>query len=43
VHKSASLSSPVGSLELELSKGTVRVAENVDVMMLRTAIESLLG
>ena len=41
--KSASLSSAVGSLEIKLSKGTVRVAGNVDVVMLRTAIESLLG
>ena len=41
--KSASWSSAVGSLEIKLSKGTVRVAGNVDVVMLRTAIESLLG
>jgi transposase len=41
--KSASWSSVVGSLEIKLSKGTVRVAGNVNVVMLRTAIESLLG
>jgi len=41
--KSASWSSAVRSLEIKLSKGTVRVAGNVDVVMLRTAIESLLG
>lgn len=41
--KSASWSSAVGSLEIELSKGTVRVAGNVDVVVLRTAIECLLG
>jgi transposase len=41
--KSASLSSAAGSLEIKLSKGTVRVAGNVDVVVLRTAIESLLG
>jgi transposase len=41
--KSASWSSAVGSLEIKLSKGTVRVAGNVEVVMLRTAIESLLG
>jgi transposase len=42
-NKFASLSSAVGSLEIKLSKGTVRVAGNVDVMVLRTVIESLLG
>jgi transposase len=41
--KSASWSSAVGSLEIKLSKGTVRVAGNVDVVVLRTVIESLLG
>ena len=41
--KSASWSSAVGSLEIELSKGTVRVAGNVDVVVLCTAIECLLG
>jgi transposase len=41
--KSASWSSAVGSLEIELSKGTVRVTGNVDVVVLRTAIECLLG
>ncbi len=41
--KSASLSSAVGSLEIKLSKGTVRVAGNVDVVVLRAVIESLLG
>jgi transposase len=41
--KSASWSSAVGSLEIKLSKGTVRVAGNVDVVMLRTVIESMLG
>jgi transposase len=41
--KPASWSSAVGSLEIKLSKGTIRVAGNVDVVVLRTAIESLLG
>ena len=41
--ESASWSSAVGSLEIKLSKGTVRVAGNVDVVVLRTAIECLLG
>jgi transposase len=40
--KSASWSSAVGSLEIQLNKGTVRVAGNVDVVVLRTAIECLL-
>src|SRR6202035_5282765 len=38
--KPASWSSAVGSLEIKLSKGTIRVAGNVDVVVLRTAIES---
>jgi hypothetical protein len=33
----------VGSLEIQLAKGTLRVAGNVDVVVLRTAIECLLG
>ena len=41
--KPASLSSAVGSLEIKLSKGTVRVAGHVDLVVLRTAIECLLG
>jgi transposase len=41
--KPASWSSAVGSLEIKLRKGTIRVAGNVDVVVLRTAIESLLG
>jgi len=41
--KPASWSSTAGSLEIKLSKGTIRVAGNVDVVVLRTAIESLLG
>ena len=41
--KPASWSSAVGSLEIKLSKGTIRVAGNVDAVVLRTAIESLLG
>jgi transposase len=41
--KPVSWSSAVGSLEIKLSKGTIRVAGNVDVVVLRTAIESLLG
>jgi transposase len=41
--KPASWSSAVGSLEIKLGKGTIRIAGNVDVVMLRTAIESLLG
>ena len=41
--KSASSSPAVGSLEIKLSKGTVRVAGHVDLVVLRTAIECLLG
>ena len=41
--KSASRSSAVGSLEIKLGKGTIRVAGNADVTVLRTATESLLG
>ena len=33
----------VGSMEIKLAKGTLRVAGNVDVVILRTAIECLLG
>jgi transposase len=39
----ASSASAVGSMEIKLAKGTVRVAGNVEVVVLRTAIESLLG
>jgi|SRR5882762_3127239 len=39
----ASSPSAVGSMEIKLSKGTLRVAGNVDVVVLRTAIECLLG
>jgi transposase len=39
----ASSPSVVGSMEIELSKGTLRVAGNVDVVVLRTAIECLVG
>jgi transposase len=40
---SESSSFAVGSLEIKLAKGTLRVAGNVDVVVLRTAIECLLG
>src|SRR5580692_1648101 len=33
----------VGSMEIKLAKGTLRVAGNVDLVVLRTAIECLLG
>jgi transposase len=33
----------VGSLEIKLSKGTLRISGNVDVLVLRTAIECLAG
>jgi transposase len=33
----------VGTMEIKLAKGTLRVAGNVDVVVLRTAIECLLG
>ena len=33
----------VGTLEIKLSQGTLRVAGNVDVVVLRAAIECLLG
>jgi transposase len=39
----ASSRSTVGSMEMQLAKGTLRVAGNVDVVVLRTAIECLLG
>src|ERR1700733_8398007 len=39
----ASWSYTVGSLEMKISKGTIRGAGNVDVVVLRPAIESLLG
>ena len=39
----ASSPSAVGSMEIKLSKGTLRVAGNVDVVVLRTAIECLIG
>src|SRR6201984_683815 len=32
-----------GSMEIKLAKGTLRIAGNVDVVALRTAIECLLG
>jgi transposase len=35
--------SAVGSMEIQLAKGTLRVAGNVDVVVLRAAIECLLG
>jgi|SRR6266850_450096 len=35
--------SAVGSMEIKLAKGTLRVAGNVDVVVLRTAIECLVG
>jgi transposase len=40
---SAGWPSAVGSMEIKLAKGTVRVAGNVDVVVLRTAIECLVG
>src|SRR5271156_2047151 len=39
----ASSSSAVGSMEIKLAKGTLRVAGIVDVVVLRTVIECLLG
>jgi transposase len=39
----ASSPSAVGSMEIKLAKGTLRVAGNVDVVVLRTAIECLVG
>jgi transposase len=35
--------STVGSMEIKLANGTLRVAGNVDVVVLRTAIECLVG
>ena len=35
--------SAVGTMEIKLAKGTVRVAGNVEVVVLRTAIECLVG
>ena len=32
-----------GSMEIKLGKGTLRIAGNIDVVVLRTAIECLLG
>jgi transposase len=39
----ASSPSALGSMEIKLAKGTLRVAGNVDVVVLRTAIECLAG
>lgn len=39
----ASSPSAVGSMEIKVAKGTVRVAGNVDEVVLRAAIECLLG
>ncbi|SRR5258707_9483265 len=39
----ASSPSAVGSMEIMLCKGTLRVAGNIDVVVLRTAIECLVG
>ena len=39
----ASSPSAVGSMEIKLAKGTLRIAGNVDVVVLRTAIECLVG
>jgi transposase len=39
----ASSPSAVGSLEIQLAKGTLRVAGNVDVVLLRAAMECLVG
>ena len=39
----ASSPSAVGSIEIKVSKGTLRVAGNVDVVLLRAAIECLVG
>jgi transposase len=39
----ASSPSAVGSMEIKLAKGTLRVAGNIDVVILRTAIECLVG
>ena len=39
----ASSPSAVGSMEIKLAKGTLRISGIVDVVVLRTAIECLLG
>ena len=39
----ASSPSAVGSMEIQLAKGTLRVAVNVDVVLLRAAMECLVG
>jgi transposase len=39
----ASSPSAVASMEIKLAKGTLRVAGDVDVVLLRTAIECLVG
>ncbi len=43
--RASGVSSPsaIGSMEIKLAKGTLRVAGNVDVVVLRTAIECLVG
>ena len=38
-----SLPFAVGSMEIKVAKGTLRVAGNIDVVALRTAIECLVG
>ena len=37
------LKASIGSVEIKLAKGTVRVAGTVDAVVLRTAIECLLA
>lgn len=34
---------PAGSMEIKLAKGTLRIAGDIDVVVLRTAIECLVG
>ena len=43
--RASSASSPfaVGTMEIKLAKGTLRVTGNIDVVVLRTAIECLVG
>ena len=41
--RTTSCQEPVGTLKIELAKGTLRIAGSVDLVVLRTALECLLG
>jgi transposase len=41
--RNSSCQAPVGTLKIELAKGNLRIAGSVDLAVLRTALECLLG